>query len=540
MKTKILLLISLCSISFAIIFSHIAGAVGSFGSYTDLFTSPVPTIHTARSYEMAPSGQPVCELTDLTDTFYGELFNDDEHMQYAYNFNTGNYVTQSQYDDAKLAYQNALERGYGWSISQYYHPTGGSSSKNGYFTWGDGVLVSWTDSDSAYLSVYEFTPYAPQYDSYISQLANHDGAPVYSVFIGNRSSNCDVIPALFGTINGDTDSEYPMSLGNPIQIIEARAIPPGGDWPSAFSFNQVFLVAMPSDRITWPGDPGTLPPSVPVPATFLPQFGYTIRDKDLSLLYLRNLPDDILSLENSEYQHFSITIHDSDDSWNDLGPIESFDFNVFDTFNFTFPDYGYYYFTISHHKDAPSLPSEVDPVTYRVYVDGEDHIGGGTNPCDEFGNCDPPPVNCNKGDYFQKYLCHFKQQMKVGLLNPSLLAVRSFINDLIVDEPACVLHLDGFSYMGSTFDPSDYDTIMCTETDKIHDNFPFIAVVANGLYAVTAIAVLASMVNRLLSAHSTNLLEIHPEVPLNENVSRHKTEYMRTTSSSSSKNRKIR
>lgn len=171
------------------------------------------------------------------------------------------------------------------------------------------------------------------------------------------------------------------------------------------------------------------------------------------------------------------------------------------------PDYCFYSQLRAHFPNA-----DYDYVnTYKVLtVDGRSETGDTKEmECNAAGFCQPATEICYELDSFIERLnCQMAGQLSVGLLNPSINAVKKLINGVVVpSSPTCNIPLGNITVVGQTIPLSQAGPKMCSSAQQVRNGFPVIPIVVNAMFALAILAFVINRVNRLLDNQKHDVLE---------------------------------
>lgn len=173
----------------------------------------------------------------------------------------------------------------------------------------------------------------------------------------------------------------------------------------------------------------------------------------------------------------------------------------------TTPDYCFYSKLRAHFTS-----SDFDYVnTFRnIAIDGHSEVGDTKDlDCTEGGYCTTPVVNCSGIDNFvDKLNCQLSGQLSVGLLNPSLTAVKKLINGVVVpSSPTCTIPLQNITVVGHVIPISSAGPKMCSAAQQVRQGFPIVPIVVNAIFALSILAFIIHRINKLLDNDQHDVLE---------------------------------
>ena len=180
-------------------------------------------------------------------------------------------------------------------------------------------------------------------------------------------------------------------------------------------------------------------------------------------------------------------------------------------------DSGYFYSSESHHD----YNSTGDYNVYLTVVDENNEsktfhqsikviaAGQGTF----YGNAETDistsDIACDQSDFMSRLICTTKKQFNIGLINPSINAVKNIFSALVVsDSPTCGFTLMDLTIVsGEVFPLSQLSTVVCTRVDQIRNAFPVVSVLINFALAYLLLRLIITIINRLLDHTKTDIIE---------------------------------
>lgn len=171
------------------------------------------------------------------------------------------------------------------------------------------------------------------------------------------------------------------------------------------------------------------------------------------------------------------------------------------------PDYCFYS-QLRAHFDS----SDFDYVnTYKnLIIDGRSITGDTKGEvCNVGGYCTPATAICHTIDSFIERLnCEMSGQLSVGLLNPSLQAVKTLVASVVVPTtPSCTIPLPNPVISGKTLNLSTMGSNLCTGSQTMRTTFPVIPVLVNAVFAMAILSFIIFRVNRLMDNNKHDVLE---------------------------------
>lgn len=171
------------------------------------------------------------------------------------------------------------------------------------------------------------------------------------------------------------------------------------------------------------------------------------------------------------------------------------------------PDYCFYSKLRAHFNDA-----SFDYVnTFKnLTIDGRSITGDTKGEvCNVGGYCQPGTAICYEIDSFIERLnCQMSGQMSMGLLNPSLEAVKNLVASVVVPTtPTCNVPLPNPVIATRTIPLSTLDDEMCASAATFRTTLPIIPIALNAAFAIAILAFIIFRVNRLLDNQKHDVLE---------------------------------
>ena len=253
-----------------------------------------------------------------------------------------------------------------------------------------------------------------------------------------------------------------------------------------------------------------------------PDFMWTLDDKlKLRVTYMKNVKEfeDPKYPKLSDYLKWRYVLRESNDKRVDGKVIDDSKNGINFGYQYTLPIKQYYKLEIS--LDDSDMPfvwnprpdfSYIKKRTFFINVDGKDHFG------DTFsGNCDVDGV-CVENDYkircedmsntLDRVSCRMNEQFSVGVLNPSLLAVRKLVSSLAVpDPPKCGIDIPPIADRRfQAFNPSIVVADACNRTKTFYQTFPIATVAVNFSMALFFLWIIVRMFNKLTSHKDDDMI----------------------------------
>lgn len=159
--------------------------------------------------------------------------------------------------------------------------------------------------------------------------------------------------------------------------------------------------------------------------------------------------------------------------------------------------------TIECNIHPPLLPydhSYIYPITFNIPFDGNYHRGSTFRHCDSDNNCAPEPIDCNQLTGIARTACNMNTHFNFGVLNPSLLAMRSLVSSFLVPaEPTCGIAIPAVgNKVVDSYSPSKAIDQACRLSAEIRPKFPLFVVFTNFVVALFLLWLLVRAINNLL------------------------------------------
>lgn len=312
------------------------------------------------------------------------------------------------------------------------------------------VWVYWTEDDSLYLdwdddSTYVFAK-GTGVKRAILDTTNHSG-----------STDCDNV----NIIDHDTS-------GGPVPVSDATRL-----------FTNLFVY---TDHINYPPDYGGTDVR-----------GNTVLEPDFTVHY--SFIDKALKIKDT-----TVYPSEPDECWFQLAnnlygddfTEYYFDCELQPEIEHTFPEYNTYgailFARFGDQTFSHTFPINIDGRTY------DSELGYS-------GSCD------TLEGFFESIQCDVRNQLSLGVINPSITAFKGLLTSMVVDEPSCSLTFPDISLGGSTYPSSDYPEQICDRSDQFRDSFPITTALVNGVMALQLLYLVAAIINRFLNPNEARVIE---------------------------------
>lgn len=264
--------------------------------------------------------------------------------------------------------------------------------------------------------------------------------------------------------------------------------------------SQLFLTTYP---VVYPeGYSGAQIPSTVQPGTY-PDFGYTVNnDLQLKILYLQNL-------DISNGYKWSYTIYQSDSDWSPNIEIDSRSLRLNEIYEQQLPAVGNYVVKIHLESPPPLLDrNDIKNIELRITATGNYDVGSTVlNDCVD-GVCTQKA--CVTGSVFDKMSCKLRNQINVGVLNPTINILVSLYQSMTVKQGVCTQLLpDSPSINGQTLPFSQLSTKTCQWSDSIRGNpaFAWVTVMVNLLFAIMIFLGIKNLINKILDNKDDEVIQ---------------------------------
>ena len=263
---------------------------------------------------------------------------------------------------------------------------------------------------------------------------------------------------------------------------------------------KLFLSTYP---VTYPdGYSGIEIPSTFQPGTY-PDFGYTVNnDLQLKILYLQNL-----DLTNG--YKWSYTTYQSDSDWSPNTEIDSRSLRLNEIYEQQLPAVGNYVVKIHLESPPPLLDrNDIKNIELRITATGNYDVGSTVlNDCVD-GVCTQKA--CVTGSVFDKMSCKLRNQINVGVLNPTINILVSLYQSMTVKQGVCTQLLpDSPSINGQALPFSQLSTKTCQWSDSIRGNpaFAWVTVMVNLLFAIMIFLGIKNLINKILDNKDDEVIQ---------------------------------
>jgi len=122
----------------------------------------------------------------------------------------------------------------------------------------------------------------------------------------------------------------------------------------------------------------------------------------------------------------------------------------------------------------------------------------------------------------------------IGVLNPSISAIKNLFSGFIVTEASCDLELGDFVAVGRSFHLQGIVDNGCDKANQLHQTYPIFGIMLNFILALSLIGIISHIINSLLHKDSHNLIvgmeddNIRPDIPVSPSISSHKSKYLKS------------
>lgn len=434
-----------------------------------------------------------------------ELFTKDDPVEdgvYPGQFRFGyNLASQAEIDEMRASW--LLKEN--WTVSQIWT----NSSK----TSGD-IVVTWSEQKNQSL-VWTTANSNYEYPSNV-RVENNDYVVTISENVGNSSTDRYFEVIIEKNKYSQVISngrEYPFSLvDNYFAYVENKNLPEGYS-------GSAIRESIDSEK-----------------EIISPEFDYVVNDKKITLKHRKDL--DKINIDAwAEYQQdgYQLTNNDYQISWTITRKVNDeielvHNSQVFSGQEITIdlPDYGEFDINSAYVAESCfdyeseitppycfiAYPSDTDEIDYqskdlKLLVDGYYKEGSTTELNCLFGYCETPETNCNlENSTFEKTLCNVNKNINFGVINPSITAIRKlFISFIVPPSPSCNLNIPDVVLAGKTISTSSVVPSACSSAETLRDEFSFVSVLVNGVFAIMTIQIIVAMINRLTNHENNNLIE---------------------------------
>jgi hypothetical protein len=117
--------------------------------------------------------------------------------------------------------------------------------------------------------------------------------------------------------------------------------------------------------------------------------------------------------------------------------------------------------------------------------------------------------DCSKTqDMMSNIICVAKKQFHVGIINPSITAMKDLFQSFIVpDEPQCGFALVDITIAsGETFPVSDLPDVICNQATTLRQAFPIASVLVNFSLAYLLLTLIIGVINKLFRHDDTDII----------------------------------
>lgn len=171
------------------------------------------------------------------------------------------------------------------------------------------------------------------------------------------------------------------------------------------------------------------------------------------------------------------------------------------------PDYCFYSKLRAHF-----LTSDFEYVnTFKnLIVDGRTITGNTKGEvCNVGGYCQPSTAICYELESFiEKMNCQLADTMSVGLLNPSIQAIKQLLNGIIVpSNPTCSIPLQNITVASQVIPVSTLGPQLCASAAQVRTGFPIVSILVNAAFALSILSFVIYRINRLLDNNKHDVLE---------------------------------